>query len=63
MVEGASLESLYMGNCIVGSNPILSANKPVKANKNKLLRVFIFSNLETKVLLFEPPTDYNNHNT
>ncbi len=25
MVEGASLESLYMGNCIVGSNPILSA--------------------------------------
>ena len=26
MVEGASLESLYMGNCIVGSNPISSAN-------------------------------------
>jgi hypothetical protein len=25
VVEGASLESLYMGNCIVGSNPILSA--------------------------------------
>lgn len=26
VVEGASLESLYVGNCIVGSNPILSAN-------------------------------------
>jgi hypothetical protein len=26
VVEGASLESLYMGNCIVGSNPISSAN-------------------------------------
>jgi hypothetical protein len=25
VVEGASLESLYVGNCIVGSNPILSA--------------------------------------
>jgi hypothetical protein len=28
VVEGASLESLYVGNCIVGSNPILSAIKP-----------------------------------
>jgi hypothetical protein len=27
VVEGASLESLYVGNCIVGSNPILSAIK------------------------------------
>ena len=27
VVEGASLESLYMGNCIEGSNPFLSANK------------------------------------
>ena len=25
VVEGASLESLYMGNCIEGSNPFLSA--------------------------------------
>lgn len=25
MVEGASLESLYVGNCIEGSNPFLSA--------------------------------------
>jgi hypothetical protein len=31
VVEGASLESLYMGNCIVGSNPILSA---IKAEAN-----------------------------
>ncbi len=26
MVEGASLESLYTGNCIEGSNPSVSAN-------------------------------------
>ena len=26
MVEGASLESLYVGNCIEGSNPFLSAS-------------------------------------
>ena len=25
MVEGARLESVYMGNCIAGSNPALSA--------------------------------------
>ena len=25
MVEGARLESVYMGNCIEGSNPFLSA--------------------------------------
>jgi hypothetical protein len=37
VVEGASLESLYMGNCIVGSNPILSAIKP-----KRLLRFFCF---------------------
>gem|GEM_PF-3992304 len=27
MVEGARLESGYMGNCVVGSNPTLSAKK------------------------------------
>ena len=27
MVEGARLESVYTGNCIKGSNPLLSANK------------------------------------
>jgi hypothetical protein len=27
VVEGASLESLYVGNCIEGSNPFLSAMK------------------------------------
>ena len=26
-VEGARLESVYTGGCIVGSNPILSAKK------------------------------------
>ncbi len=26
MVEGARLESAYMGNCIAGSNPALSAD-------------------------------------
>ncbi len=39
MVEGASLESLYMGNCIVGSNPILSAIKPKRE-----LRFFFIRN-------------------
>ena len=27
VVEGARLESVYRGNSIMGSNPILSANK------------------------------------
>ncbi len=27
LVEGARLESGYMGNCVVGSNPTLSAIK------------------------------------
>lgn len=30
LVEGARLESGYMGNCVVGSNPTLSATKKEK---------------------------------
>ena len=41
MVEGASLESLYVGNCIVGSNPILSANN---SEKSKMSRNYKFNN-------------------
>lgn len=33
MVEGARLESEYMGNCVEGSNPSLSA---IKCNSAKL---------------------------
>lgn len=42
MVEGASLESLYMGNCIVGSNPILSARKAVIDFTAFFMRQFYF---------------------
>jgi hypothetical protein len=43
VVEGASLESLYVGNCIVGSNPILSA-----AFKNAPVRVHFFLRLRPR---------------
>ena len=39
VVEGARLESVYMGNCIMSSNLIVSAKKNVKRN----LDVFLFS--------------------
>jgi hypothetical protein len=29
VVEGARLESVYTGNCIAGSNPVLSASAKV----------------------------------
>jgi hypothetical protein len=32
VAEGARLESVYTGNCIVGSNPTPSANFNVKSN-------------------------------
>ena len=34
VVEGARLESVYRGNSIMGSNPILSANKVKIVNLN-----------------------------
>ncbi len=37
VVEGARLESVYMGNCIEGSNPFLSANQ----NEAPIGRFFI----------------------
>ena len=37
MVEGASLESLYVGNCIEGSNPFLSARKALPSGSAFLL--------------------------
>ena len=42
MVEGASLESLYMGNCIVGSNPILSAKFYLMKFYLSILSLFVF---------------------
>ncbi len=40
VVEGARLESVYMGNCIMSSNLIVSAKKK---NVKRNLDVFLFS--------------------
>ena len=49
MVEGARLESVYTGNCIKGSNPLVSAEisyfkegEIKKASKIKGFRVLTF---------------------
>jgi Outer membrane protein beta-barrel domain len=41
VVEGASLESLYMGNCIEGSNPFLSADFQCIAHMNRICYLFL----------------------
>ncbi len=44
MVEGARLESVYTGNCIKGSNPLVSAKLSSliqKFNKGLNLKLFI----------------------
>ena len=42
MVEGARLESVYMGNCIEGSNPFLSAESHCKSPTILFCRAFLF---------------------
>lgn len=43
MVEGARLESAYMGNCIAGSNPALSA-KTHENQRKALVFLCLFGN-------------------
>ncbi len=41
MVEGARLESVYTGNCIKGSNPLVSADELVNRKSVNGLHFFI----------------------
>ena len=46
MVEGARLESVYMGNCIMSSNLILSANNYAMDNSNEQFYVYVLQSLK-----------------
>ena len=39
MVEGARLESVYTGNCIKGSNPLVSAASNTMSSKNVIVGI------------------------
>ena len=51
MVEGARLESVYMGNCIKGSNPFVSAKTNIKPEITNGFRFFYANKCKIKVLL------------
>ena len=46
MVEGARLESVYMGNCIKSSNLLLSAKVKVIVNGRKNFYVYVLQTLK-----------------
>lgn len=50
MVEGARLESVYTGNCIKGSNPLVSATFKFKCNADKALHFFCITYRAGKLL-------------
>jgi hypothetical protein len=49
VVEGASLESLYVGNCIVGSNPILSAEKALSEKALFFVPIRVENSFSTRI--------------